>query len=201
MVPRAYETALSTASGDVGARILTLPEYLRPYLEAHGPLEDVASDLGIELQDRIVAPDLQRMLRAMAEEVGPLLPPTKQRPRGELQELISDMIFEPVVVVERSPGVTRALGTLVSQAGAAYVGAEYDSLFLLVAYETTLIVTWFVSGPAIGFREAAREAAHTVGRPYFEALFATLIERLRGRPDRREQRRRARYELDEPEGG
>jgi hypothetical protein len=199
MVPRAYETALSTESGDLGVRILSLPEYLRPYLEAHGPLEDVASNLGIELQDRIGATDLQRMLRAMADEVTPFRPPT-QRPRGELQELISDVIFEPVVVVEESPGVTRALGTLVSQAGAAYVGTEYDSLFLLVAYETTLIVAWFVSGPAIGFREAAQEAAHTVGRPYFEALFATLIERLRGRPSRREQRRRARYDLEDSEG-
>ena len=88
------------------------------------------------------------------------------------------------MIVEQSPAVGRALGTLLTQGGAAYLAQTQGSPFLVIAYEATVIVVWFASGPLIGFREAAMEAAQTVGRAYFEALFQSVIERRERRANR-----------------
>ena len=88
-----------------------------------------------------------------------------------IMDLYAEALFAPVVIVEESPAIGRALGTLASQLPGAYIVEVYDSFPMLVAYETAVVLVWFAAGPAKGVKLAVTEATHEVIKP-------AVVERL-----------------------
>jgi hypothetical protein len=116
--------------------------------------------------------------------------PTQYPARSTLR-LVAEVLFAPVVIVEESDAVGRALGTILAAVGpSACIAEGYGSTALLVLYEASLILVWFGAGPAKGVRDAAEQAARTVAQPYFEDVFQDFVERRQRK--RRGRRRRER---------
>jgi hypothetical protein len=189
VVTRSYETILTTESGDLSAVVLSVQDYLLPYFEI--TLEDAAADLGLTTTRGPFGPSaLPEALEDMvfrSENLGGV----GVLPTGELEALRDEIIFAPIVVVEQSDAAGRALGTLLSQGGAAYLADAHGSLVLVLAYEAILVLVWFASGPAIGLRNAATKAMEDASQPWLDELFRRLFENRRENArGRRDPRRR-----------
>jgi hypothetical protein len=84
--------------------------------------------------------------------------------------VLDELWDEPVLLVESSPVVSKALSGVASQALGAFIATKFGHPVLILPYEAGVAVLWFAAGPIIGAREALRRAAedavHDVGREW-----------------------------------
>jgi hypothetical protein len=181
MVLRTYRTRLTDQETGSTVQFLSAPGLVEPdVLDPLGQAEDIAAELGVEVLRPVTASELPTDLHVFVPGGGS---------RSERGQLYSEVLFAPVVIVEESPAVGRALGTLLAQVPSyAYLVEGHDSWALLVLYEATLIMVWLVAGPARGVRDAAEAAARKVSEPVFEERFQEFVERRQYRRRRHRDR-------------
>ena len=167
---RSYETTVIDESGLLQAQILALPSIfeagqpadLRGWLEGNGMrvqqiVDSAASSLFYALEEL-----------ALQAASGP----------ADVVSLAYEVRDEPIVVLESSAPLGRALGGLASQ-GVALVALAAGGPLLAVVSEAALVLVWFAAGPVIGIREGLREASRESTRKVAsEVMEQWMRERL-----------------------
>lgn len=184
---RVYESVLLAESEQLRASILTLARFpdgthesqSRHFLRYAG--FSIGRDLRHvrwEFRRRFGAEAQPSWLRAALEEVAALTLQggASSRANDESIGVIIDEIWHaPVVVLESSPAAGKSLSSVGSQLVAAYIVLRSGHPGLVIAYESSLIVIWFVAGPVAGAKEglrrAAEETAYDVFKRWLEQRF------------------------------
>jgi hypothetical protein len=178
MLMHFYETAVVESTG-FRASILNLSGFPD---SAHGSNSRFfLRDAGFELEpvrspsDAFAA--LERLATSSFERDDIPISPEPPDVRGVIEEVWTS----PLVIVEASPALGRTLSSILSQGGAAWLAAKTGSAGLVVAYETGLIVVWFVAGPVIGAREGLRQAAEDATRQTGYVVFRDWLNKRFGK--------------------
>jgi hypothetical protein len=146
---RYYETTLMGERG-ASARVISVPVY--------GGGSTPPVEIADELELKIYEVEL-----AAAEILPNLLRWSDRDP--ESADLAAQLVYAPVVIIEESPPIGRALGTLAWSGGGAVLVETGAGIGVLVAYGTAWALAWLVrfvvehiqEGVGKAFEDEARE--------------------------------------------
>lgn len=175
-----YETVVLDESGLFRASVLSLAD---SGLGGRSKLFDFLREAGFELEhgpawrDRWEARDvLEKLATAAMGAPGP-----GAEDGVQVGAIIDDLWDAPITIVELSPAVGLSLSAIVAQGGAAVVASKSGNPGLVVAYESCVIVVWFLAGPITGIREGLRKAAEDVTEDYGRDIFRRWLNKRFGR--------------------